>query len=59
MDIQADADFDYLRGIESQNMFNLAFELFSINLQRLLRYARRRNVEQRTRKLIDGVKRYD
>lgn len=59
VDIQADADFDYLRGIESQNMFNLAFDLFSINLQRLLRYARRRNVEQRTRKLIDGVKRYD
>lgn len=59
VDIQADADFDYLMGAESQNMFNLAFDLFSINLQRLMRYARRRNIEQEINKLIDGTQRYD
>lgn len=59
VDIQADADFDYLRGAESQNMFNLAFDLFSINLQRLMRYARRRNIEQKIKKLIDGTQKYD
>ena len=59
VDTQTDADFDYLRGAESQNMFNLAFDLFSINLQRLMRYARRRNIEQTIKKLIDGTQRYD
>jgi hypothetical protein len=59
VDIQADADFDYLRGEESQNMFNQAFGLFSINIQRLMRYSRRRNLEQETKSLVDSIKRHD
>lgn len=59
VDIQADADFDYLRGEESQNMFNQAFSLFSINVQRLMRYSRRRNLEQKIQSLTDSAKLYD
>ncbi len=59
VDIQADADFDYLRGAESQNMFNQAFSLFSINIQRLMRYSRRRNLEQKIQSLADSAKLYD
>ncbi len=59
VDIQADSDFDYLRGSESLNMFARAFDLFSINVQRLMRYSRRRGLEQETKSLIDSAKQYD
>lgn len=59
VDIQADADFDYLRGSESLNMFARAFDLFSINLQRLMRYSRRRGMEREIMTLIDSAKQYD
>ena len=55
IDTQKDADFDYLRGTESQYMFQLAFDLYTINTQRLLRYARRRNIEQETQELINLI----
>ena len=41
VDTQKDADFDYLRGVESLNMYWLAFDQYSINTQKLLRYAKR------------------
>lgn len=52
VDTQKDADFDYLRGAESQNMFELAFDLYTINTQRLMRYARRRNISHEINSLI-------
>ena len=52
VDTQKDPDFDYLRGSESLNMYHLAFDLYSINTQRLLRYARRRGISQEINDLI-------
>lgn len=52
VDTQKDPDFDYLRGSESLNMYHLAFDLYSINTQRLLRYARRRGISQEINNLI-------
>ena len=52
VDTQKDPDFDYLRGSESLNIYHLAFDLYSINTQRLLRYARRRGISQEINELI-------
>lgn len=52
VDTQKDPDFYYLRGSESLNMSHLAFDLSSINTQRLLRYARRRGISQEINELI-------
>ena len=56
VDTQKDADFDYLRGAESQNMFQLAFDQYSINTQRLMRYAKRRGIGQEIQELINQTK---
>lgn len=56
VDIQKDADFDYLRGTESLNMFQLAFDLYSINTQKLMRYAKRRNICHEINELINQTK---
>lgn len=53
VDTQKDADFDYLRGAESQYMFQMSFDLYTINAQRLLRYARRRGIEQEIHELLN------
>jgi hypothetical protein len=53
VDTQKDPDFDYLRGSESVNMYQLAFDLYFINTQRLLRYARRRGISQEINELIN------
>ena len=42
VDIRRDKDFDYLSGEESVRMFENAFNMFSINITKLLRYAGRR-----------------
>ena len=52
VDTQKDPDFDYLRGSESLNMYQLAFDLYSINTQKLLRYARRRGISEKINELI-------
>lgn len=46
VDIQKDTDLDYLRGLEAEYMFQLAFDQFAINSQRLMRYANRRGIAQ-------------
>ena len=56
VDTQKDPDFDYLRGSESLNMYHLAFDQYSINTQRLMRYARRRNISQEIDVLIKQLK---
>jgi predicted transcriptional regulator of viral defense system len=53
VDTQKDADFDYLQGSEALNMYQLAFEQYSINTQRLMRYAKRRNISQEIQELIN------
>lgn len=56
VDIQKDADFDYLRGTESLYIYQSAFELYNINTQRLLRYAKRRGTLTSVESLINEVK---
>lgn len=56
VDTQKDADFDYLRGAESLNMYELAFDLYSVNTQRLMRYARRRNISHEINSLINQIR---
>jgi len=52
VDTQKDNDFDYLQGYESTKMYHIAFDLYSINLQRLMRYARRRSISKGVEGLI-------
>ena len=59
VDTQSDADFDYLRGSESQYMFQQAFDLYTINIQRLMRYARRRNISEGIQSLVNSALQYD
>ena len=59
VDTQKDADFDYLRGAESQYMYQMAFDLYTINTQRLMRYARRRGISQEIQKLLNQVNNSD
>ena len=59
VDTQSDADFDYLRGSESQYMFQQAFDLYAINIQRLMRYARRRNISEGIQSLVNSALQYD
>ena len=56
VDIQKDADFDYLRGTESLHFFQIAFELYTINTQRLLRYAKRRGISLEIIELTNQAK---
>lgn len=45
VDILRDADFFYLRGVESEHIIENAFNLYEINRSRLFRYAERRKVK--------------
>ena len=56
VDTQKDADFDYLQGAESLYLFQMAFELYTINTQRLMRYAKRRGIGQGINELINQAK---
>ena len=56
VDTQKDSDFDYLRGAESLYMYQMAFELYTINTQRLMRYAKRRGIGQEIQELITQAK---
>lgn len=44
VDIQKDADYSYLQGAESDNIFSNAESLYMINYSRLYRYGRRRGL---------------
>jgi len=59
VDTQKDADFDYVRGAESQYMYQMAFDLYTINTQRLMRYARRRGISQEIQELLNQVNNND
>ena len=59
VDTQKDVDFDYVRGAESQYMYQMAFDLYTINTQRLLRYARRRGISQDIQELLNQVNNND
>lgn len=52
VDIQKDDDLDYMRGTESLYMFRTAFDLYVVNIPKLLRYARRRGAYESTHSLI-------
>ncbi len=52
IDIQKDDDLDYMRGTESLYMFRTAFDLYVVNIPRLLRYAKRRGAYESTYSLI-------
>lgn len=56
VDTQKDADFDYLRGSESYNMFQQAFDLFTINTTKMMRYAKRRGIDKVIRDLTNQTK---
>lgn len=56
VDIQKDADFEYMRGSESLYMYQIAFDLYAINTQRMMRYARRRGIAQEIKELIKQAK---
>ena len=56
VDTQTDADFDYMQGAESLYMFQMAFELYTINTQRLMRYAKRRGIATEINELINQAK---
>lgn len=55
VDTQKDDDFDYLRGSESQYIYQMAFDLYNINKQRLMRYARRRGVSKEIQELLNQL----
>ncbi len=52
VDILADSDFFYLQGSESQYIFENAFQLYTINTSKLLRYASRRGIKQEVETLM-------
>jgi len=53
VDILKDEDFSYFQGSEEYYMYQMAFDLYSINTQKLLRYARRRGISEKVSKLIN------
>lgn len=44
VDIQKEDDFDYIQGSEVSYLYQMALNQYSVNTQRLLRYAKRRNM---------------
>lgn len=56
VDILSDEVFYYLRGNETFNIYRNIFEHNSINMNRLLRYARRRNREKEILNMLDELK---
>lgn len=53
VDIQKDADFDYMQGYESVYMYQMAFDLYAVNVSKLLRYAKRRNAYNEVYALVE------
>ena len=57
VDIQKDADLDYMRGIESLYMFQNAISQYVINTPKMLRYAKRRGAYESIHSLIQQAQR--
>ncbi len=56
VDILADSDFFYLQGSESQYIFENAFQLYTINTSKLLRYASRRGLKHEVEAIINELR---
>ena len=56
VDIQKDADFYYMQGIETTYIYQAACDLYTINTQKMLRYAKRRGAYKSTFSLIEESK---
>lgn len=54
VDILKDPDLNYLRGMEYNYMVDTALSLYRVSTSKLLRYARRRNVQQQIATLLDN-----
>ena len=59
VDIQKDTDYFYMQGIETLYMYQAAFDLYTINIQKILRYAKRRGAYKSTFSLIEESKSCD
>ena len=55
IDIRRDKDFDYLAGEECSRMLENAFNMFTVNTTKLLRYAGRRGVRTEIENEIKGL----
>lgn len=55
VDIRRDKDFDYLAGEECSRMLENAFNMYSINITKILRYAGRRGLREEFEKEIKGL----
>ena len=59
VDIQKDEDFDYMQGTEITYMYQTAFDLYTVNTPKMLRYAKRRGAYDSTYSLIEQSRKYD
>ncbi len=59
VDIQKDDDFDYMQGTEMKYIYQTATDQYDINIQKMLRYARRRVAFKSTSLLLEKAKSYD
>ena len=56
VDTQKDIDFDYMQGSEASYLFKMALSQYSVNYQRLMRYAKRRNIGVKIEALLNSTK---
>ncbi len=54
VDILKDPDLNYLRGMEFNYMMETALSQYRVSSSKLLRYARRRNVQQQIKRTLDN-----
>ena len=59
VDLQKDQDFFYLQEAEGLNIFSNALSLYTINENRLLRYASRRGIRKEIETIIQSIKSND
>lgn len=55
VDILRDTDFFYLQGSESDRIIENAFNLYTINRNRLFRYADRRKVKEELSSILENL----
>jgi hypothetical protein len=55
VDTRVDADYYYLHGIENQEMMRTAISHYDVNINRLLRYADRRNAKDSILKDLETI----
>jgi len=55
VDILRDTDFFYLQGSESDRIIENAFNLYTINRNRLFRYADRRKVKKELSSILENL----